>query len=149
MLIPFSVVLKVVDFALAHNKAFAVVPCCVFPEQFPDRSVTSLEASWHFLNQTITRSLVRRTRDGRPVVVTDDFIRYLMEKDSRIRLDYVPYFTFRSLSSGCVGLKQSLLCVCRRSWKWKEETRLSTCAKKADDVIMIQIVIGTYLALGR
>lgn len=57
----------IVDFALAHNKCFAVVPCCVFPEQFPDR----------------------RTKDGRLVVVTDDFIRYLMERDPRIQLAYL------------------------------------------------------------
>jgi len=27
----------IVDFALAHQKPFAVVPCCVFPSQFPKR----------------------------------------------------------------------------------------------------------------
>ncbi|ELR20699.1 uncharacterized protein ACA1_054450 [Acanthamoeba castellanii str. Neff] len=57
----------IVDFALAHNKCFAVVPCCVFPSQFPDR----------------------RLKDGRRVVVPEEFIRYLMEKDARIKVDYL------------------------------------------------------------
>lgn len=57
----------IVDFALAHNKCFAVVPCCVFPSQFPDR----------------------RLKDGQRVVVPEEFIRYLMEKDARIKVDYL------------------------------------------------------------
>ena len=51
-----------VDFAIAHDKAWAVVPCCVFPNRFP-----------------------RRTADGKPVLLYDDFVRYLLEKHPRAR----------------------------------------------------------------
>ena len=45
----------IVDLAVKYNKAFAVVPCCVFPNLFKQR----------------------RTDEGREVRNTDDFIRYL------------------------------------------------------------------------
>ena len=45
----------IVDIAIKYNKAFAVVPCCVFPNLFKQR----------------------RTDEGREVRSTDDFIRYL------------------------------------------------------------------------
>ncbi|KAI7866643.1 hypothetical protein BDF14DRAFT_1727918 [Spinellus fusiger] len=51
----------IVDYALALNKAFAVVPCCVF----------------HHENRH------RRRKNGLPVSTTEEFIEYLMEKESR------------------------------------------------------------------
>ncbi|KAG0334166.1 hypothetical protein BG004_000535 [Podila humilis] len=47
-----------VDMALKHHKPFAVVPCCVFAHENPDR----------------------RLKDGGDVNTTFDFIQYLMEK---------------------------------------------------------------------
>lgn len=55
-----------VDFALATNKPFAVVPCCVFSSMFPKRRLQS---------------------DGSPVRSTQQLIQYLMEKDKRIQVD--------------------------------------------------------------
>ena len=48
----------IVDFASAAGKRWAVVPCCVFPSAHPDR----------------------RTPDGKPVVLTADFVQYLGAK---------------------------------------------------------------------
>ena len=54
----------IVDFALAQNKPFAIVPCCIFPKMFPHRKVKS----------------------GESVVSHDQFCQYLIEKDpSRVR----------------------------------------------------------------
>jgi hypothetical protein len=59
----------VIDFALAHNTAFAVVPCCVHPTEFPHR--------------------VRK--DGAGLVRQyDDFVLYLEEKDPRINRATLP-----------------------------------------------------------
>jgi hypothetical protein len=56
----------IVDFALSHNKPFAIVPCCVFANLWPDRRV-----------------------NDKPVVTYFDFIEYLRSKDSRIRSDFL------------------------------------------------------------
>jgi Zinc finger C-x8-C-x5-C-x3-H type (and similar) len=50
-----------VDFALQTNKPFAVVPCCVFSNQFPHRQL----------------------KDGTPVKTTPQLIQYLLEKDEQ------------------------------------------------------------------
>jgi len=47
-----------VDFAVATNKPFAIVPCCVFGEEFPDR----------------------RGSKGELVSSYEDFVRYLLMK---------------------------------------------------------------------
>ena len=52
-----------IDFALATNKSFAVVPCCVFSKAFPSR----------------------RLKDGRPVVTHAEFCDYLCEKNPKIK----------------------------------------------------------------
>ncbi|KAF9080917.1 hypothetical protein BGX23_001513 [Mortierella sp. AD031] len=54
----------IVTMALKHNKPFAVVPCCVFAHENPDR----------------------RLQDGGGVNTTLDFIQYLTEKDPRTRM---------------------------------------------------------------
>ncbi|KAF9131150.1 hypothetical protein BGW39_002180 [Mortierella sp. 14UC] len=53
----------IVTMALKHNKPFAVVPCCVFAHENPDR----------------------RLLDGGEVNTTLDFIQYLTEKDATMR----------------------------------------------------------------
>lgn len=53
----------IVTMALKHNKPFAVVPCCVFAHENPDR----------------------RLIDGGEVNTTLDFIQYLTEKDTFVR----------------------------------------------------------------
>ncbi|KAF9138478.1 hypothetical protein BGX30_009104 [Mortierella sp. GBA39] len=53
----------IVTMALKHNKPFAVVPCCVFAHENPDR----------------------RLMDGGEVKTTLDFIQYLAEKDTFVR----------------------------------------------------------------
>ncbi len=59
----------IVDAALAMNKPFAVVPCCVFPRLFPNR----------------------RTAAGTEVTGYVDFLEYLVAKDPRIELGYLPF----------------------------------------------------------
>jgi len=48
----------IVDFAVAHNKPFVVLPCCVCAEQFPDRKL----------------------KNGQAVKSFDEFVGYLMAK---------------------------------------------------------------------
>ena len=52
----------IIDFALAHGKAFAIVPCCTCSKQFPHRRM-----------------------NGAPVKSYDDLVSYLLAKDPRIR----------------------------------------------------------------
>ena len=59
----------IIDFALAHGKAFAIVPCCTCSKQFPRR----------------------RNARGGPVRSYDDLLAYFLAKDPRIkktRLDF-------------------------------------------------------------
>jgi hypothetical protein len=58
----------IVDACVAAGKAFVVVPCCVFPSENPGR---------------------RDPRDGRPVRVLEQYIRFLQAKDERIRVEVV------------------------------------------------------------
>jgi hypothetical protein len=60
----------IVDAALAHDKPFAVVPCCVYPDLFAKRKLK---------------------KDGRDVRTYDDFLAYLMEKDDRIKQIALPF----------------------------------------------------------
>jgi hypothetical protein len=58
----------IVDFALAHGKAFAIVPCCTCSKQFP-----------------------RRRINGAPVKSYDDLVAYLLAKDQRIRKAHLDF----------------------------------------------------------
>jgi hypothetical protein len=53
----------IVDFALASNKPFAIIPCCVYAKQFPKR----------------------RLEDGSPVQSYDQLIQFIMQKDPSIK----------------------------------------------------------------
>ena len=58
----------IIDFALAHGKAFAIVPCCTCSKQFPHRRM-----------------------NGAPVKSYESLVSYLLAKDPRIkktRLDF-------------------------------------------------------------
>ena len=57
------------DAAIELGKPFAVVPCCVFPELFPER----------------------RTKDGDSVRTYVQFIDYLVAKHPDIKLAYLPF----------------------------------------------------------
>eukprot|EP00056_Hartaetosiga_gracilis_P000025 m.35405 g.35405 ORF g.35405 m.35405 type:complete len:145 (-) comp10014_c0_seq1:151-585(-) len=59
----------IVDFALAQNKPFALVPCCVYSKEFPKR----------------------RLKDGTPVKTYSHLITYLMEKHSGIKKCTLPF----------------------------------------------------------
>lgn len=59
----------IVDMALKYGKPFATVPCCVFASENPNRKLKS----------------------GKPVVLYEDFIVYLMEKDPSIKKIYLPF----------------------------------------------------------
>ena len=53
-----------VDLAIRHRKPFAVVPCCVFAHENPDRRLKS--------------------SSGEAPTSYEDFCKYLMEKDDNI-----------------------------------------------------------------
>ena len=57
-----------IDLAIALRVPFAVVPCCVFPSEFPDRCF-----------------------DGRPVRTYAEFIAFLQRKHPRIRTEALPF----------------------------------------------------------
>eukprot|EP00937_MAST-01D_sp_MAST-1D-sp2_P005788 g5788.t1 len=59
----------IIDFALAHGKPFAVVPCCVFPSLFPRR----------------------RLRSGQRVAKYGAFLAYLAAKHHGIRIGQLPF----------------------------------------------------------
>ena len=60
----------IVDFALAADKPFALVPCCVYAVAFPGR----------------------RDEHGRPVSTHEAFVRYLVAKrPERIRTATLPF----------------------------------------------------------
>lgn len=60
----------IINFCLRHRKAFAVIPCCVFPELFPFRL---------------------HPQTNLPVKTTDEFIDYLCHKNSNIRVTTLPF----------------------------------------------------------
>lgn len=72
---------EIVDVALEHNLSFAIVPCCVFPDQFPSRCMISKEKPMN--------------NDGKPNLVSvrsyDDFLQYLMAKDDAIKRATLPF----------------------------------------------------------
>jgi hypothetical protein len=59
----------IIDAALSLNKPFAVVPCCVFPDLFPERVGV----------------------DGAPVRSYAQFLEYLRSKDPGIETAYLPF----------------------------------------------------------
>jgi hypothetical protein len=59
----------IIDAALRLNKPFAVVPCCVFPDLFPERVGV----------------------DGAPVRSYAQFLEYLRSKDPGIETAYLPF----------------------------------------------------------
>ena len=58
----------IVDVAMAYNKPFVVVPCCVFPKLFDNRIL-----------------------DGKKVTTHEQFCQYLVKKDSRLRMETLPF----------------------------------------------------------
>ena len=59
----------ILDVALAFRKPFAIVPCCVFGQKFPDR----------------------RLPDGSPVLSYEDLVQYLKAKHPRIQSEFLPF----------------------------------------------------------
>ena len=58
-----------IDFAIELGKPWAVVPCCVFGHEFPDRKLAS----------------------GAPVQSYEDFAQYLLEKNSRCKSVFLAF----------------------------------------------------------
>lgn len=63
----------IVDIALKYNKAFVVVPCCVFPNFFQHRQIQQPDGSW-----------VQVRSHGQ-------FCQYLRTKDSRFQQSVLPF----------------------------------------------------------
>jgi hypothetical protein len=64
----------IVDVALKYQKAFVVVPCCVFPNLFRDRRVMDMDS-----------------QEMVPVRSHEQFCQYLLAKDPRFRLETLPF----------------------------------------------------------
>jgi hypothetical protein len=64
----------IVNVALRYNKPFVVVPCCVFPNFFPNRFLVS-----HSFEEKV------------PVRSYEQFCTYLHEKDSRFIMETLPF----------------------------------------------------------
>ena len=67
----------IVDAALAYNKPFVVVPCCVFPSLFRDRFVTVK------VDGEIEKRVHVRTHE--------QFCQYLQEKDASFKREELPF----------------------------------------------------------
>lgn len=64
----------IVDVALRHMKPFVVIPCCVFPNLFHQRLLLDKDSG----------SMV-------PVRNFEQFCEYLLQKDSRFRMEVLPF----------------------------------------------------------
>ena len=64
---PDEATVDIVDVALAKKINFAVVPCCVFHNKFPDRKL----------------------KNGKEVVEYPDIIQFIMEKDDSLKIDFL------------------------------------------------------------
>lgn len=68
----------IIDVALQLNKPMAVVPCCVFPTLFPGRRLRRLGSTDdHYISQNVQ--------------TYDDFIEYLLQKDSRLQMETLSF----------------------------------------------------------
>ncbi|KAL3796829.1 hypothetical protein ACHAW5_002515 [Stephanodiscus triporus] len=68
----------IVDAALMHQKPFVVVPCCVFPNLFPERYIS--------MNDEVSNG------EKRVLVRThDQFCKYLLAKDPRFVTEVLPF----------------------------------------------------------
>ena len=64
----------IVDAALAYQKPFVVVPCCVFPNLFPQRTVVMKEGA-----------------DRIPVRTHEQFCQFLLDKHPDFKLEILPF----------------------------------------------------------
>jgi hypothetical protein len=81
----------ILDVALRHNKSVAIVPCCVFPSLFPMRMIPSM-------NEQLATDA-----EMKPVQTYDDFLIYLLRKDTRLRRATLPF----EGKSECIYMKIS------------------------------------------
>jgi hypothetical protein len=63
----------IIDVALRSNLSFAVVPCCVYPDLFPNR-----------------RYWISGKRKKMPVRTYDEFLKYLLQKNDEIKMATLP-----------------------------------------------------------
>ena len=83
---------SIIDCALMLDKPGAVVPCCVFPSLFPREvrrgAVRALEQGLAHLNADADP--VEGDQDMIPVTSYLEFVAYLLDKDPRMQLHYLP-----------------------------------------------------------
>ena len=81
----------IVDFAIERKIPFCIVPCCVFPKEFPNRFLSSSSSS---TTTTITTTEFQNEGDSNENTKHDEkyfvrdyqtFLTYLKDKDERIR----------------------------------------------------------------
>jgi hypothetical protein len=63
----------IINVALRSNTSFAVVPCCVYPDLFPNR---------HYWDNGLSKPM--------PVRTYDEFLKYLIQKDDGIKMTTLP-----------------------------------------------------------
>ena len=91
----------IVDAALAFGKSFAVLPCCVFPNQNPHRFLPTGTPDCHDSVEAPNPnpspvSLLKAESDPNkrariPVRTYDQFVSYLLAKDPSIRVGQLPF----------------------------------------------------------
>ncbi len=76
----------IIDLALLLQISFCIVPCCVFPKEFPDRRIdrTSIVVD-DGVDNNDDEVIVEKVRDY------NTFIEYLKNKDKRIRVDELEF----------------------------------------------------------
>jgi hypothetical protein len=72
---------SIIDAAIALGLSFAVLPCCLFSNIFPNR----------YLINDANGSGGSTNEDCRPVRTYDDFVDYLAAKDKSIQIAYLPF----------------------------------------------------------
>lgn len=77
---------SIIDYALQYQKPFAVVPCCVFADHFPDRTFRSIP-----INNCHHHDNEQTYSEERPVRSYEDYLIYLQQKDPRIQRDALPF----------------------------------------------------------
>lgn len=76
----------IVDVALKYNLPFAIVPCCVFPDLFPSRQLTSTKK-----NKTNTETFGQSEKEYLPVRNYSEFLHYLMGKSEKFSMATLPF----------------------------------------------------------
>lgn len=93
----------IVDAALQYNKPFCVVPCCVFPNLFPERRLNIITRQEVIATEEAAAKMTEPLHDTSsckkqetmtssvPVRTYEQFCEYLLQKDPRFQMTTLPF----------------------------------------------------------